>query len=36
MAADLNLAAISITEHDTVKGTLKALDYAVECCELTV
>jgi ribonuclease III len=29
MAADLNLAAISITDHDTVKGALKALDYGI-------
>jgi len=29
MAVDLNLAAISITDHDTVKGALNALDYGI-------
>jgi len=29
MAVDLKLAAISITDHDTVKGALKALDYGI-------
>jgi len=29
MAVDLNLAAISITDHDTVKGVRKALNYGI-------
>ncbi len=29
MADDLSLAAISITDHDTVKGVLKALNYGI-------